>query len=145
MLKLQYIDGIQIRKEKKKKKRQINIASQRTIMSNAIIHTHNIQRKAEWKTIHEQSISHYQIIHSYWSILVRIQTGHGIHMLACTYVHDFTHARIHRCTYIRARKLIFAFLHAWNHARMFMQVCVCHGLFVYWLELTYNCLWFIVA
>ena len=35
-----------------------------------------------------------------------------------------------------------AFLRAWNHARMCMQVCVCHGLFVWWLELTYNCLWF---
>ena len=31
----------------KKRKRQINIASQRTTMSNAIIHTHNIHRKAE--------------------------------------------------------------------------------------------------
>ena len=29
-------------------------------MSNAIIHTHNIRRKAERKTIHEQRISHSQ-------------------------------------------------------------------------------------
>ena len=90
----------------KKKRRQINIASQRTNMSNAIIYTHNIQRKAEWKTIHEQSISYYQTINSYRSVLISIQTGHGIHKLACTHVHDFTHARMHRwasahiCTYI---------------------------------------------
>ena len=31
-------------------------------MSNAIIHTRNIQRKAEGKPVHEQSISHYQTI-----------------------------------------------------------------------------------
>ena len=71
-------------------------------MSNVIIHTHNIQRKAEWKTIHEQSISHYQTINSYRSILISIQidhqtinkprsilisiqTDHGMHILACTY------------------------------------------------------------
>ena len=92
-------------------------------MSNAIIYTHNIQRKAEWKTTHEQSLSHYQTINSYRSILISIQTehqtinsyrsvlisiqtGYSIHILACTYVHDFTHARMHRwasahiCTYI---------------------------------------------
>ena len=39
-------------------------------------------------------------------ILISIQTDHGIHILACTYVHDFTHARMHGwasahiCTYI---------------------------------------------
>ena len=43
LLKLQCIHGILI---KKKKKRQFKIASQRTTMSNAVIHTHNIQRKA---------------------------------------------------------------------------------------------------
>ena len=58
--------------------------------------------------MHEQSISHYQTINSYRSILISIQTDHGIHILACTYVHDFTHARVHRwatahiCTYICA-------------------------------------------
>ena len=26
--------------------------------------------------------------------------------------------------------------------REIMHACVCHGLFVCWLELTYNCLWF---
>ena len=64
-------------------------------MSNAIIHTHNIQEKQSEK-IHEQSISHYQTINSYRLILINIQTGHGIPILACTYVHDFTHARMHR-------------------------------------------------
>ena len=66
-------------------------------MSNAIMHTHNIHRKAEWKTTHELSISHYQTINSYRLILISIQTDHGVHILACTYVHDFTHARKHRC------------------------------------------------
>ena len=65
-------------------------------MSNTTIHTHNIHRKAELKTIHEQSISHYQTINSYRLILISIQTDHGIHILACTYVHDFTHAGKHR-------------------------------------------------
>ena len=66
-------------------------------MSNAIIHTHNIQRKAEGKTMHEKSISHYQTINSYRSILISIQTDQGIHILAChVYVHDFTHARMHK-------------------------------------------------
>ena len=49
--------------------------------------------------------------------------------------------RIHSCTYICRRKHICAFLRAWNHAHMCMQVCLCYGLFVCWLELTYNCLW----
>ena len=49
------------------------------------------------KNIHEQSISHYQTINSYRSIPISIQTDHGIHILACTYVHGFTHAKMHRC------------------------------------------------
>ncbi len=65
-------------------------------MSNAIIHTHIYTEKQSEKTIHEQSISHCQTINSYRSILISIQTDHGIHILACTYVHDFTHARKHR-------------------------------------------------
>ena len=65
-------------------------------MSNAIIHTHNTQRKAESIKTHGQSIRHCQTINSYRSILISIQTGHGIHILAYTYVHDFTHARMHR-------------------------------------------------
>ena len=65
-------------------------------MSNAIIHTHNTQGKAESITIHEQSIRHYQTANSYRSIPINIQTGHGVHIFACTYVHDFTHARMHR-------------------------------------------------
>ena len=62
-------------------------------MSNATI-THIIYKeKQSEKTIHEQSISHYQTINSYMQILISIQTDHGIHILACTYVHDFTQAR----------------------------------------------------
>ena len=65
-------------------------------MSNATI-THIIYKeKQSEKTIHEQSISHYQTINSYRSIRNSIQTGHGIHILAFTYVHDFTHAIMHR-------------------------------------------------
>ena len=78
------------------KKRQINITSQRTNMSNTIIHTQNIQTKAEWKTIHQQSISHYKTIKSCGSILINLQTGHDIYILACTYVNDFLHTRMHR-------------------------------------------------
>ena len=65
-------------------------------MSNAIIHTNNPQGKAELITTHKQSIRHYQTINSYRSVLISIQTGHGVHILAYTYVHDFTQARIHR-------------------------------------------------
>ena len=82
-------------------------------MSNAIIHIHNTQRKAGSITTHEQSISLYQTINSYRSILISIQTehqtinsyrsvlisiqtGYSIHILACTYVHDFAYARMRR-------------------------------------------------
>ena len=78
-------------------------------MSNAIIHTHNIKRKAEWKTIHEQNISHYQTINRYRPILISLQTYHCIRLLACTYVHDFKHARMHR----------------WASANICPNICVC--------------------
>ena len=129
LLKLQYVHGILIKK--RKKRRQINIASQRTNMSNAIIYTHNIQRKAEWKTTHEQSNSHYQTINSYRSILISIQTehqtinsyrsvlisiqtGYSIHIIACIYMHDFTHTRMHR----------------WASAHICRHICV-YGTHIY--------------
>ena len=46
----------------KKKKADQHSLTEKKNMSNAIVHTHNIQRKAEWKTIHKQSIGHYQTI-----------------------------------------------------------------------------------
>ena len=91
--------------KKGEKRLQINIASQRTNMSNALVHTDNIQRKAEWEPVHKQSISHYKAIDSYRWILISVQAGQGIHIFACTYVHNFMHARMHRwasshiCTY----------------------------------------------
>ena len=63
------------------------------------LHIHIIyeeKQSEKKKKNHEQSIRHYQTANSYRSIPINIQTGHGVHIFACTYVHDFTHARMHR-------------------------------------------------
>ena len=86
---LQYMHGILI---EQRRRRQINIGLLRTNTSNKIIHT---QRKAVSITTYDQSVSHHQAIHTYRLILIT-QTGHGVHTLAYTYVHDFTHASMHR-------------------------------------------------
>ena len=90
--------------KKKKKADQHSLTENRHVKRN--IHTHNTRRKAESITTHEQSIKHHQTINGYRSILIRVRTGHDIHILAYPYVHDLTDAKMHRwfsahtCTHI---------------------------------------------
>ena len=54
------------------------------------------------------------MVNSYRLILINVQTGHGIHVLAYTYVHDFTQARMHR----------------WASAHICTHICV-YGIHIY--------------
>ena len=76
-----------------KKRRQINIDLQRTYTSNPIKET---QKQAVSIATHEQSTRHHQSMHSFRLVLISTQTGHGVHILVYTYVHDFTHTSMHR-------------------------------------------------
>ena len=62
----------------------------------AVIHT---QRKPVSVTTHEQSIRHHQTRHNYGLFLISTQTGHGKHILAYTYFHDFRDELVH--AYVR--------------------------------------------